>query len=282
MGALTLLAPLLMTEHWSQHEESVYRTLVWMRDRLPPPQQTGQRCFLGPWDVGHKVLHVTGQPVIASNFTELGLRDALRDTTKVLLAKDFPQIEPLLQTRQVRWVWTMATPWAVVQANAEEIGLPPPNLADALQFLGTRLLLNAGTAQQDGDKLLLATGTLRRIHVSPLELQAIWQGQVKGPLREIALFERVLGARITGHAQPGARVTATLEAKHPGAPPFTFQQLAIAAADGTFSLHVPYATEGMPYGLVAKTLWRVQIGEKMQEIQVTEAAVLTGAVILLR
>jgi len=282
LGALTLLAPLLMTEHWSQHEESVWRTLVWMRDRLPPPSQTGQRCFLGPWDVGHKVLHVTGQPVIASNFTELGLRDALRDTTRVLLAKDFKQIEPLMQERQVRWVWSMATPWPVVQANAEEIGLPPPNLADALQFLGTRLLLNAGTAQLHGDKAVLGTGTLRRIHVSPLELQSIWQGQVKGPLREIALFERVKGARIVGHAQPGARVTATLEAKHPGATAFTSQQVAIVAADGTFSLQVPYATEGMPYGLVAKTPWRVQVGEKMQEIQVPEAAVQTGAEVSLR
>jgi hypothetical protein len=131
LGALALVPPLVTAEHWSPHEESVWRTLAWMQKSLPPPEKTGQRCVLGPWDVGHKILHVTGQPVIASNFTELKERDALRDSMRVLLADDFRHAEPLLQRRQVKWLWTMATPWPVLMANAEEIGQPPPDLARA-------------------------------------------------------------------------------------------------------------------------------------------------------
>lgn len=272
LGALTLLPPLIYAGQWSDHEESVWRVLVWMRDNLPPPPPTGQRCVLGPWDVGHKILHLTGQPVIASNFTELKEREALRDTMRVLLADDFAKAEPLLQAREVRWLWTMATPWAVLTANAQEIGQAEPSLANARAYLGTRLLLDAGTAHGQ----IAATGTLRRVHVSPLELQAMWQGQVRGPLREIALFERVAGARLVGHAQPGARVQATLTVKHPGAPAFDFTQTGAALADGAFALRVPYATAGMPYGLTAKSKWRVTVGGMTREVEVPESAVENG------
>ncbi len=273
VGVVTLVPPLWQARQWSDHEESVWRVLVWMRDHLPPPPPTGQRCLLGPWDVGHKVLHVTGQPVIASNFTELKEREALRDTMRVLLAPEFAAVEPLLQRRQVRWLWTMATPWPVLRANAEEIDQPPPTLADAQAYLGTRLLLDAGTAHGDTP----ATGTLRRIHVSPLELQSLWLGQVRGPLREIALFERVAGARLVGQARPGAHVVATLQVKHPGAPAFAFSQVAVADARGQFALRVPYASADMPYGLVAKSPWQLQVDGVARPIAVPEAAVQSGA-----
>ncbi len=277
VGALALIPPLVQAEHWSAHEESIWRTLVWMRDRLPPPTAQGPRCVLGPWDVGHKILHVTGQPVIANNFTELKERDALRDTMRVLLAPDFAAVEPLLQARQVRWLWTMATPWQVLAANAEEIGQPRPSLADAQAYAGTRLLLDAGTAHGEA----AATGTLRRIHVSPLELPSLWHGQVPGPLREIALFEHVTGARLVGQAPPGAQVTATLDVKHPGAPAFAFVQVGRAGTDGRFALRVPYATQDMPFGLAARSLWRIQAAGVTQEVAVPERAVQTGADIVI-
>jgi asparagine N-glycosylation enzyme membrane subunit Stt3 len=273
LGALALVPPLVTAEHWSPHEESVWRTLAWMQKSLPPPEKTGQRCVLGPWDVGHKILHVTGQPVIASNFTELKERDALRDSMRVLLADDFRHAEPLLQRRQVKWLWTMATPWPVLMANAEEIGQPPPDLARARAYVGTRLLMDAGTAHGDA----AGTGTLRRIHVSPLELPAMWHGQVQGPLREIALFERVKGAVLVGDAHAGARVTATIEVKHPGAPAFSFTQAGDAAADGHYALRVPYATTGMPFGLVATSKWRVTVaGGAPGEVDVPESVVQQG------
>ncbi len=272
LSVLTLVPPLVEADHWSAHEESVWRMLVWMRDRLPPPS-TGNRCVLAPWDVGHKILHVTGQPVIASNFTELKERDALQDAMRVLLASDFARAEPVLQRRQVRWLWTMATPWSVLTANAEEIGMQRPDLEHALAYVGTRLLLDAGTARGSA----VGTGTLRRVHVSPLELPSLWQGQVRGPLREIALFERVRGARLVGQAPAGTLVTATVEIKHPGPPAFVFRQVGQADAAGRFTLQVPYATQDMPYGLVARSPWRVTFGGQTRDVQVPERAVQEGA-----
>ncbi len=279
LGTLTLFPPLLHPEQWSAHEESVWRTLTWMRDHLPTPARAGPRCLLAPWDVGHKILHVTGQPVIASNFTELKERDALRDTMRVLLARNFGAAEPTLQTRQVRWLWTMATPWPVLVANADEIGQPTPTLTDAQAYVGTRLLVDAGTAHVVGAEVTEATGTLRRIHVSPLELPGLWHGQVHGPLREIALFEHVAGAQLAGRAPPGSLVTAALEVKHPGAPPFLFQQAGRASPDGTFMLRVPYATQDMPFELTARTPWRLQIAGTLRELTVPERAVQMGSVV---
>ena len=297
VGALLLLPPLLEAEHWSPHEESMWRTLAWMQKNLPPPATSGQRCVLAPWDVGHKILHVTGQPVIASNFTELKERDALRDVMRVLMVDDVDTAERLMDVRRVKWLWTMATPWPVLTANAEEIGQPPPDLARAQAYMGTRLLVDAGTAHGATP----GTGTLRRIHVSPLELPSIWHGQVKGPLREIALFERVKGAVLVGHSLPGARVTATIEVKHPGAAAFTFAQTTADLQDCTedcnarcdaelndcdccrFELRVPYATADMPYGLTAKSKWHVNptdgLANRTVDIEVPESAVENGEVV---
>lgn len=277
LGALTLVPPLWQAERWSPHEESTWRMLVWMRDHVPPPASAGQRCVLAPWDVGHKVLHVTGHPVIACNFTELNERDALRDSLGFFLANDFSQVEPLLHRRQVRWVWTMATSWQVLAANAEEINLRPPTVPVALNYLGTRLLLDAGSGRIDGGNLREATGTLRRIHLAVLELPSLWHGKVAGPVRESALFERVVGARLVGRGQPGALVTAVLRIKHPGAPAFAFQQVGRVAVDGSFALRVPYASEPMPFGITAGGPWRVQVGDRIAQVPVFERAVQVGA-----
>ena len=165
----------------------------------------------------------------------------------------------------------------MLAANADEIGQPRPSRAEAQAYAGTRLLLDAGTAHGAS----AATGTLRRIHVSPLELPSLWRGQVPGPLREIALFEHVAGARLVGQAPPGTQVTATLDVKHPGAPAFAFVQVGRAGTDGRFALRVPYATQDMPFGLAARSLWRIQAGGVTQEVAVPERAVQTGADIVL-
>ena len=275
-GMLLLLPPLWQADPWSPHEESTWRMLVWMRDHLPPPPSQGPRCLLGPWDVGHKVLHVTGQPVIANNFTELREREAIRDVTAVLLAADFAQVEPILQRRQVRWVWTVATAWPVLVDLAAEIDAPPPTLERALGYLGTRLLLDAGTAVAGPTGARPGTGTLRRIHLSPLELPALWRGQVRGPLREVALFERVAGARLVGVGEPGRPVRAAITVKHPGAAAFGFVQIGTVDASGHFALQVPYATAGMPFGLVAEGLWRVEVDGQAREVAVAERDVAAG------
>jgi asparagine N-glycosylation enzyme membrane subunit Stt3 len=278
LAALALLPPRLNAEHWSAHEESVWRMLVWMRDKLPPPAADGPRCLLGPWDVGHKILHVTGQPVVASNFTELRERQALRDAMAVLMAGDFAAAEPLLQARQVRYVWAMATPWAVLEANATELGMAPLDLPAARAMVGTRLLLDAGSGFWRGAQAVQAGGTLRRLHVSPLELSGLWQGRVRGPLREIALFERVAGALLVGQAGPGAQVTARATVKHPGAPAFAFAQVGLADATGKFALRVPYASQGMKLGVALTAPWQVQVGDGVAvQVDVPESAVQSGA-----
>ncbi len=284
LGALALL-PLALgstgADRWSAHEESLWRTMSWMKKHLPPPSDQGPRCVLAPWDVGHKILHVTGQPVVASNFTELRERQALRDSLQVLLAASAADAETVLAQRQVRWLWTMATPWAVWQAYASELGVPSMDLATATDALGTRLLRDAGSARAAGAggnrQMLEGTGTLRRIHQSPLELTGLFSQQLPGAVREISLYERVAGAHIRGHATAGTVVWARIQVKHPGAPAFEFAQLAIATRDERYDLRVPYATSGMPFSLQALGPWQVRVGDAAAiRVDVAESAVESG------
>jgi asparagine N-glycosylation enzyme membrane subunit Stt3 len=106
----------------------------------------------------------------------------------------------------------------------------------------------------------------------------LWQGRVRGPLREIALFERVAGALLVGQAGPGAQVTARATVKHPGAPAFAFAQVGLADATGKFALRVPYASQGMKLGVALTAPWQVQVGDGVAvQVDVPESAVQSGA-----
>jgi asparagine N-glycosylation enzyme membrane subunit Stt3 len=67
-----------------------------------------------------------------------------------------------------------------------------------------------------------------------------------------------------------------VEIKHPGAPTFTFVQTGMTDTDGRFVLRVPYATDGMPFQLVARTPWRVVVNGVTRDVRVSEQAVQDG------
>jgi dolichyl-phosphooligosaccharide-protein glycotransferase len=89
------------------------------------------------------------------------------------------------------------------------------------------------------------------------------------------LFERVAGAVLEVHAEPGAAVEAVAVVRTPIGRQFRFPIHRTADADGVVRLRVPYATDGAaPTGATGP--WRVTVGDRRGEAAVSEAAVREG------
>ena len=104
------------------------------------------------------------------------------------------------------------------------------------------------------------------------------QGQL---LASVKLFEQVEGARLTGRAEPDARVTLSLPLRlRISGRAFTYERTVRAGGDGAFELICPYATEAMagndvePAGPAA-LVWPGGHGRA----QISETAVQTGAAV---
>jgi dolichyl-diphosphooligosaccharide--protein glycosyltransferase len=103
------------------------------------------------------------------------------------------------------------------------------------------------------------------------------------PEKWVKTFEVVDGVRITGKAEPGVNVTASLPLSI-GERTFTYTQAGVADSTGSYSLMVPYATEamnGINYSSDVKPLgkYTVAAGNSTVLVDVPEHAVQNGETI---
>lgn len=104
-------------------------------------------------------------------------------------------------------------------------------------------------------------------------------------LSRLKTYEHVPGATITGQADPGTEVTATLDLRATASDrPFTYEQTTQADEDGTFALTVPYSTSddvgpqegGTNLSVQPQGPYDVTVGNETIQLQVPEPAVLNG------
>jgi dolichyl-diphosphooligosaccharide--protein glycosyltransferase len=104
-------------------------------------------------------------------------------------------------------------------------------------------------------------------------------------LSRLKTYEHVPGATITGQADPGTEVTATLDLRATASDrPFTYEQTTQADEDGTFALTVPYSTSddvgpqegGTNLSVQPQGPYDVTVGNETAQLQVPEPAVLNG------
>lgn len=122
---------------------------------------------------------------------------------------------------------------------------------------------------------LEALGHYRLVHESQSSVTSNGQKYVK-------IFEHVPGATITGQASPGSEVVISVPIATNRGRNFEYRQSTVADSNGSFSLVVPYSTEGPaswstnfdagpigPYTLKA--------GGVQYEVRVPEGAVIVGS-----
>jgi oligosaccharyl transferase (archaeosortase A-associated) len=100
------------------------------------------------------------------------------------------------------------------------------------------------------------------------------------PVKSVKTYEVVKGAIIKGSAPAGSNVTASVNLGV-GRHNFTYTQTAVAGADGTFAMTVPYPTEAMKgdgysYDVTPLSNYTITYGDTTKTVAVPEQAVMSG------
>lgn len=265
-------------------------TLAWLANNRPIGETNP--CLLGPWDVGHKAIHVGRQRVVASNFTESDKRDAILASYRFLLERSVDAGEQALAARRVGLVWAESLQPSTIIAMSAELGRPPPStLSEARAMLGMRLVLSDGAAIEpaagSSKPWLPAVGYLRLVHASNAFRTRHLGGQVRHRTPATKLFLRVRGALLDGKTTPGATVQARLRLQTDGGYRFVFRAAARADDSGEFRLRVPYATDGSMKGVKALAPYTLAIVDPTasaavptpRQVTVSELAVHAGSTV---
>ena len=96
---------------------------------------------------------------------------------------------------------------------------------------------------------------------------------------EFRIFERVKGARIVGHAPPGAVVVARLGYESNRGRRGSYENAVQAGASGRYEIRVPYATRGAPPGVASDPAYRVVSGGRGERVLVDEHEVQSGGTV---
>jgi hypothetical protein len=91
------------------------------------------------------------------------------------------------------------------------------------------------------------------------------------------LFEIVAGAKLVGHAEPGAVVRIGLGIKPRVGRRFTYSDRVVADSDGEYMIRLPYPNEPFSPDIESGDHYTLRIGEQSIEVVVSESAVVDGS-----
>jgi oligosaccharyl transferase (archaeosortase A-associated) len=259
--------------------------LDWVEKNTPPttgfdrPLQAGEYGVLSWWDYGNWILYQSRRPVVANNF-QAGATDA----AAFFLSEGEEEALAIAEARDARYIvtdekmvysklpsivrWTDEDPSSYITISAD------PDLVTfehSKRFLGTVL---AGLHLLDCTNL----DHFRLIYESNTSLG------LKYPMREVKVFERVIGAKITGttsyeYEKPMGVI---LDMESNQGRRFQYFNSAMPK-DGRYEITVPYSTDG---GLETHSIGPYLVGPveefvggESRDVNVTEEDVLLGRVV---
>ena len=261
-----------------------HETLTWLRENTPPtagygnPVLAGDYGVLSWWDYGNWILYQSRRPVVANNF-QAGAEDA----AWFFLSEKEEDALAIADGRDVRYVvtsdrivygklpfmarWIGESPGSYVQIRPERDII---NYDHSKRFLGTTL---ARLHLLDCSGL----GHFRLIHESETSTGLVF------PVKEVKVFEKVAGARITGTTPHDKPMGLVLEMISNEGRRFQYYN-SVMAVDGRYEIVVPYSTEELngvssigPY-LLGPVL--DVAGGESKEVDVSERDVLEGRTIV--
>jgi hypothetical protein len=104
-----------------------------------------------------------------------------------------------------------------------------------------------------------------------------WAKDVAASPAFFKVFEHVAGARITGRAAPGARISVSLPLRTNRRRELVYRAHTTAAADGRYVLRVPYANQGSPRAVRVGTEYSLRCGSESAPLVISESEVQSGA-----
>jgi len=102
-------------------------------------------------------------------------------------------------------------------------------------------------------------------------------GRTDPPSRSLfKVFEYVPGARVVGHAAPGARIRATLPVRSNRRRWLRYTAEAVASPSGEYAFRFPYANRGGPSAVKVAAAYRFECRGDIASVTVDESAVKSG------
>ena len=228
----------------------------WLRDNTPPtdapldPRAAPQYGVLSHWGFGHLLKYVAQRPTVVGNFGDDVGEANLRRATAYLASRE-PDAVRILDDLRVRYVLV------------KTLGDVP---AGQLEGEAMRKRLSVDDSPGWQHHRLLYESLL-----DPVQ-RAIGRSKFR-------IFERVKGARIVGHAPPGAVVVARLGYESNRGRRGSYENAVQAGASGRYEIRVPYATRGAPPGVASDPAYRVVSGGRGGRVLVDEHEVQSGGTV---
>jgi hypothetical protein len=239
-----------------------------LRERAPGPAPG----VLAPWDLGNVFLVLGRRPVVATGFGPYPDAAAYWEGVRAFKS---PEVEllPWLERRRVGWVVAGAVN---LFARVSAAGAPIPFQG---RGYSPRWLTEVPSAPLlIGGSGIPALGVRHFEHLLPLFASTRRVIGIDPSLPVLWTYEVVPGARLSGRAPPGVRVTLEIPLEEHGHA-HKWKAFADAGGDGRWTMTVP-----LPTDLAARTVRTAEGtlrigGAPARPVRVAEAAVRTGATI---
>lgn len=258
-------------------------SLTWLGASSPEtsyyldPAGTPEYGVLSWWDYGNWIVYQAQRPAVSNNF-----QTGVDDSAHFFTTDSEEEAKAIIEKLKVKYVMTdnlMAGGkfGSIVKLAGENISkyvnVQTVNVNGGLQTIATAKKEFTETEvyklhQLDGSNL----GNLRLAHESTASVDD------NDTVSDVKIFEFVPGARLSGTADPGQNITATLELSSNTGRKFTYQNEVMSDKNGSFEITVPYSTENNADGVSALSTYSLNAGRNttVSEIQVTEDDVLKG------
>jgi len=244
------------------HTRFVADAARFLRDNSPPPEQA-RYSVLGPWGDGHILKYVGARAIVQDNFGDDVAPENFVRAEQYFSARDEASALEAISPLATRYVLVRST------GSGHSHGYAPDSLFSRLYHLrGSR-------GQPPGVKgqYSLAAASLGR-HRLIYQSAPLHEGDSRA---YVMLFEIVTGAKLVGHAEPGAIVRIGLGIKPRAGRRFTYSDRAVADSDGEYMIRLPYPNEPFSSDIESGDHYTLRIGEQSVEVVVSESAVLEGS-----
>lgn len=257
-------------------------SLTWLGSSSPEtsyylePSGTPEYGVLSWWDYGNWIVYLAKRPAVSNNF-----QTGIDDSAHFFTTDSEEEAKTIIEKLKVKYVITdnlMAGGkfGSIVKLAGEDINkyvnIQTVNGNGGLQTVATAKKEFTETElyklhELDGSNL----GNLRLVHENTVP-------EMNDTSSDVKIFEFVPGARLSGTADPGQNITATLELSSNTGRKFTYQNEAVSDKNGSFEITVPYSTENTAGGVNALSAYSLNAGGNttVSEIQVTEDDLLKG------
>jgi asparagine N-glycosylation enzyme membrane subunit Stt3 len=275
----------------------LFRSLKWLRQATPPtsyfkePWNQPEYGVMAQWDFGHWINYIGRRPAVATPMGDEAY--GLIPQAQFFLSERNEEVDGIMVDNKIRYVIITnvlnymdefsrmlgvtadAYVSVVKETPGKMVDVPKPRW---LELVSTRLLINDGLPIESGVVESNPPAHLRLVYESRGTLNI--SGWTK-PVSRVKIFERLPGAVLRGKTNANSEVRATLLLKTNQGRHFHWNATVISEPDGSFTMAVPYATDGKVKTVTALSPLRLLFSDKEIMIDITEDAVQNGMVMVI-